>query len=152
LVLFSAEPAAGTIRASGHAPATESSHTLPLDAGTVIVTGYAPSLIIGTGASVTTQHGTLVVAGQAPSFAAHIAVVANDSNLAFIGYSPGLQGEQVIHASRGSLGFTGYPPFVIHLPPASRRIIPIGGQDRQAAVSGRRRVIRVGMRRSGGAA
>jgi hypothetical protein len=160
-------PDPAVLTATGQAPALQTEQSITPDTGAVTVTGHAPSLITGTGAILTTGTGALVVVGEPPEFAKHFAVAANSGSLAFLGWPPALGGDQVVSPSPGSLAMTGHPPFVIWLPtPARRRfrvgardsvgevgdggrLVPVGGSDRQAAVSGRRRVVRVGRRSSG---
>jgi hypothetical protein len=162
--VFTANPAAGSLTITGHAPSVQSSHVLAPSAGSIVITGYAPSVVAGHDVLLQTGNGSLVIVGHPPSFSAHFAAAANDGHLAIIGYPPSLAGEQVINTLPGTLAIQGYPPFVIHLPVPERRrfhvehqdrvdevetggrLVPAGEADRQHAVTGRRRVFRVNRR------
>jgi hypothetical protein len=75
-------------------------------------------------------------------------VAANNGTLAFLGFQVSLLGDKIIDVPAASMGIIGFPPTVLTIPRLSTRLVPVGARDRQFAVSGRRRMIRVDRRGS----
>ncbi len=107
-------PGAGSVAITGYAPTIAQPHAVSPGVGSLALTGYAPT--IAQPHAVSPGVGSLAISGYAPTIAqtANQAVVPGVGALAITGYAPSLAqtANQGVNPGVGSLTLTGYAPTI----------------------------------------
>jgi len=109
-------PGAGSIALTGYAPTLAQTANVALvpGAGSLAITGYAPAVTQGGSQSVGPGVGSIAITGYAPTIAQPHAVAPGVGSIALTGYAPTLAqtANQALTPGAGSIALTGYAPTV----------------------------------------
>jgi len=109
---------AGSLTLTGYAPTvvTTANQTVAVPTGSLTLTGYAPTVVASDHKTVSVPSGTLTLTGYAPtvSVAANVLVSVPSGTLTLTGYAPTVvtTANQTVSVPSGTLTLTGYAPTV----------------------------------------
>lgn len=91
---------------------TRDPQTVSVPAGTLTLTGYAPTVVAISGEVVWVPAGALTLTGYAPTVLAPVSVAVPAGGLTLTGYAPTVETPRTIGVPAGALTLTGYAPTV----------------------------------------